>query len=367
MKILQHILLVLFTLFSFGACEKTNYDSVDLTGEVDILSFTVEGLQAEVDNENLTIRLMMPPGSDLRKLKPVVEISEGARVSPSPNTEIDFSNSASTPVEYRVYNKNLYNTYKVRIEEIRARITLFKIGNFVGDINESDKVITLFIPEGTDVTQVIPTISYTRGALISPAIGEAIDLTNPVVYTLDYANAKFQYTVQVEFGGSPGLVIFNGEDVAPSWASLAATVNSPYPNPQTDGINTSPYCASIMRSAEDTDNGGKPWSGGALWDNNRVNIDPTVYGSFTMMVLKDVPGDVQIELQSDGEQNKDWLKVWYDEENVGKWTKLTFKIPDERTAFINNILIAPHSHDAGQPVPFASQRMYWDELIAIPK
>ena len=85
------------------------------------------------------------------------------------------------------------------------------------------------------------------------------------------------------------------------------------------------------------------------------------------MVLKEVPGDVQIEIQSDGEQNKDYLKVWYGKEEVGKWEKLTFTIPEERTAVINSILIAPHAHDAGQPVPFSTQRMYWDELIAIPR
>jgi hypothetical protein len=85
------------------------------------------------------------------------------------------------------------------------------------------------------------------------------------------------------------------------------------------------------------------------------------------MVLKNVAGDVQLEIQSDGEQNKDWLKVWYSEENLGKWQKLTFKIPENRTAIINNILVAPHAHDAGKPVAFSTHRVYWDELIALPK
>ena len=50
-----------------------------------------------------------------------------------------------------------------------------------------------------------------------------------------------------------------------------------------------------------------------------------------------------------------------------KWQKLTFKIPENRTAIINNILVAPHAHDAGQPVVFTTHRVYWDELIALPK
>jgi hypothetical protein len=50
-----------------------------------------------------------------------------------------------------------------------------------------------------------------------------------------------------------------------------------------------------------------------------------------------------------------------------EWQELVFRIPEGRTAVINNILVAPHCHDAGQPVAFDTQRMYWDDLIAIPK
>lgn len=365
MKNLKYIIIATLALCCFAGCDKSDRDSVDLSGDVDILSFTVDGYEALVDNEALTVKLMMPPGTDVTQLKPVVEVSEGAIISPSSGTEVDFS--ATTAVEYTVYNKNRYNTYKVTIEETRAKITLFKIGNVVGDINETDRTITVFLTEGTDVSYVVPTITYTEGATITPAVGEAVDLTNPVVYTLNYAGAQFQYTVSVVFGDAPGLMLFNGEDVAPVWGSIASTVESPYANPKTDGINTSSYCASIMRDAGDTDAGGKAWSGGALWNEYKVNIDPAVYGSFTLMVLKNVAGDVQLEIQSDGEQDKDWLKVWYSEENLGEWQKLTFEIPEGRTAVINNILVAPHCHDAGQPVAFETQRMYWDELIAIPK
>ncbi|MDD3077660.1 MAG: hypothetical protein PHH37_00965 [Paludibacter sp.] len=364
MKNFRYIIIAFTSLIFLAGCEKSDRDTVDLSGDVNILSFTVNGHEAVVDNKALTVKLLLPPGTDLTQLKPVVEIPEGATVSPASGTELDFSTSATTPIEYTVYNKNVYSTYKVKIEEIKAKITLFKIGNTVGEIDEANKTITLYMTEGTDVSNVIPTITYTEGAEISPAIGTSIDLTNPVIYTLTYAGTQFTYTVSVEFGSAPGLVLFNGEDVKPEWGSIAAMVESPYANPKTDGINATPYCASIIRDGSDTDAGGKPWSGGALWNSYKVNIDPALYGSFTLMVLKNVAGDVQLEIQSDGEQNKDWLKVWYSEDNLGKWQKLTFVIPEGRTAVINNILVAPHCHDAGT---FSTQRMYWDELTAMPK
>ena len=367
MKKTIYILAVLLIVFNFAACTEEERDTVDLNAEVEIESFTINGVEGTIDTAKQTIKLFMAPGTNLTNLSPSISISDGATVTPASGTSMDYSSSTTTPIEYRVYNKNVYNTYKVTVEETKAKITMFKVGDAVGDINEANRTITVYVPVATDLTALTPVIEYTAGATISPASGEAVDFTNPVVYTLDYVGYQFSYTVTVQHGSIPGLVIFNGEDVKPVWANIASTVESPYANPLTNGINTTPFCASIMRAGNDTDAGGKPWSGGALWNSYKVNIDPAEYDRFSIMVLKNVAGDVQLEIQSDGEQNKDWLKVWYSEDNLGKWQKLTFKIPENRTAVINNILVAPHAHDAGQPVAFTTHRVYWDELIALPK
>lgn len=367
MKKTIYILAVLLIALNFTACTDTDRDTVDLNAEVEILSFTINGIEGTIDTAKQTIKLFMPPGTDLTSLTTSISTSEGASVTPASGVSMDFSASSITPIEYRVYNKNVYNTYKVTVEETKAKITMFKIGNAVGDINEANRTITVYVPVATDLSAITPVIEHTAGATISPAAGETVDFTNPVVYTLNYVGYQFSYTVTVQHGSNPGLIIFNGEDVKPVWANIAATVESPYANPLTDGINTTPFCASIMRAGNDTDAGGKPWSGGALWNSYKVNIDPAEYDRFSIMVLKNVAGDVQLEIQSDGEQNKDWLKVWYSEDNLGKWQKLTFKIPENRTAIINNVLVAPHCHDAGQPVVFTTHRVYWDELIALPK
>ncbi|MDR1631729.1 MAG: DUF5018 domain-containing protein [Dysgonamonadaceae bacterium] len=360
-----YLMAALFT-GCFASCENDR-DDIDLSGGVDITSFTINGVEGVIDQTKQTIHLLLPTNADLSGLKPVIAVSDGATVTPSSEETVDFSNSETTPIVYKVVNKNRYNTYKVRVENVKAKITLFRINTCVGDIDEANRTISVFMPEGTDVTALVPTVQYTEGATISPADGTPVDFTNPVVYTLSYVDETFQYTVTVSLQAKPGLVLFNGEDVKPEWGGIAATVESPYANPKTDGINPSPFCASIMKNGADTDDGGKPWSGGALWNNYKVNIDPAEYGSFSLKVLKGVQGDVQLEIQGDGETNKDWLKVWYVEEHLGEWQELVFRIPEGRTAVINNILVAPHCHDAGQPVAFQTQRMYWDDLIAIPK
>ena len=355
----------------FFSCSKNNENVLDMSGDVDIHSFSINGIEGTINPDNSTISVILPQGTDLTALSPQISIGNGANISPASGASVDFSQSAIKGAEviYTVTNTNIYQKYKVSVDVARAKITTFRIGTTSGRIDETAKTITVYLPIGTNVTALIPVVEYTQGATITPADGSEVDFTNPVQYKLNFEGSEFAYTVTVILGDEPlpEIVIYNGEDVAPQWDGIAATVNSPYQNPKIDAINPTPYCASIMRSGDATDNGGRAWSGGALWNNYKVNIDPAKYGSFSLMVLKNVAGDVQLEIQSDGQQNKDYLKASYSGDNLGIWQKLIFTIPNSRTAIINNILVAPHCYDAGQPVPFPTQRMYWDELIAIPK
>lgn len=361
-------LLLLFAVWLVAACNDKEDESVDLHADVSIGSFSINGRMGEINQETSTITVVLPVETDFTALSPDITIAEGASVKPQSGQTVDFSQSATigNEIVYTVRNKDVYRQYKVIADIARAKITQFIIGTVEADINEYTKEITIYLPQGTDLSALRPTISYTEGAVITPGNAEAVDFSAPVTYTLEYQGATFHYTVTVMLGEKPlpALIIYNGEDVVPSWAGLAGSVNSPYANPKTTGINPTPYCASLMRIKEDSEEGGKPWSGGALWNNNKVHIDPAVYGSFSVMVLKSTAGVVQLEIQSDEEQDKDWLKVNYSAEALGEWQELVFVIPEGRTAVINNILIAPHCED---PNTFETQRVYWDELKAIPR
>ena len=367
MKTLKNISLTLIIFLGgiFTACNDDKGDSLDLMADVDILSFKVNNVEGIINNDNGTITVLVPSGTGLSAVAPVITLPANATVSPASGEAQNFTFSANTPIEYRVFNGNLYNTYRVTVMEIKAEITSFRIGNRNGIINQDDNSIVIYLPEGTDVTELSPVIEYTDGAVISPEPGSFIDFTSPVTYTLAYQGETFTYSVTVIPGEEPKLplLIYNGENIIPHWDGLVVTIDSPYPNPNTGGINNTPFCASFVRDAVT----GEGWHGGALWNNNKVNINPAEYDRFSVMILKEVAGDVQIEIQSDGETNKDWLRAWYSEDHLGEWQELVFNIPENRTAIINNILVMPHEHPNGEPVAFTTHRMYWDELKAIPK
>src|SRR5690606_12901925 len=349
----------------FSACERDVANSLDLHAEVNVLAFEVGNVNGEINNETGTITVMVPEGTDLSQIAPVIDLPVNATVKPASGTPHNFMFSATTPLVYRVYNGNLYNTYHVTVKEIKGEITAFRIGDKAGIIDQTDKTVMIFLPEGTGVGQLSPAIEYTEGAEISPVQGSYVDFSSPVTYKVTYMGQTFTYTVTVILGDEPKLplIISNNENIAPLWGDLGTAVTNQTANPRTDGINSSPMCVSMVRNAST----GEGWHGGALWNEHKVNIDPAEYNRFSIMVLKEVAGDVQLEIQSDGEANKDWLRAWYSEDNLGEWQELIFEIPEGRTAIINNILVMPNEHANGQPVAFETQRMYWDELKALPK
>jgi hypothetical protein len=359
------IVLISVALFS---CEEDVEESLDFSGDTSIHSFVVKGVEGTINEDNSTISVILPSGSDLTGLSPEIAIANGAEITPGSSETVDFAdaNGNLLDVTYTVTDSDLYQKYTVTVDVARAKISSFKIGSVDGIIDEQNKTIVIYLPEGTDVTSLIPVAEYTEGAILSPEVGTLVDFTNPVTFSLGYLGSVFNYEVTVILGEAPTpiLVLYNGEDVSPTWESIASSVNNGTINPVTDGINSTPTCVSLLRTNTSTDDGGRAWTSGVLWNANQVNVDPAIYGSITVMVLKNVAGDVQLEVQEAGEQNKDWLHCEYSADHLGEWQELTFVIPESRTAVINNILVMPHCTD---DTNFETQTMYWDEVKAHPK
>ncbi|MEI6554112.1 MAG: hypothetical protein WCL70_00830 [Paludibacter sp.] len=368
-RTINYILILFSTVLVLSSCKDEVRAVLDTTADVNIHSFSINGVAGVIDSAKSTISVILPAGSSLKGLQPQITLADGAQVTPNTGDAVDFVDAKGnlTEITYIVTNKDLYQKYTVSVDVARAKISSFKIGSVDGEIDDVNKKITIYLPIGTDVTTLYPIVSYTVGATLSPAPGTAVDFSNPVTLTLTYLGSTFTYDVTVILGTKPKpvVVIYDGETVSPTWDPLASTVTNGTANPKTDGINTSAYCVSIMRN-KSSDNGGQPWSGGALWNAYKVNIDPASYGKFTMMVLKNVAGDVQLEIQStDGV--KDYIKVTYSATALGQWQELTFTIPASRTAIINNILVAPHVVDTSGDASYTPQPMYWDNLKACPK
>ena len=176
------------------ACDDDDRESLDFSQDVNVHEFTINGEQGAIDNEAMTIKVMLPPKSDVTALVPSIKIADQATITPATGEIQNFSGS----VEYKVVNGNLFNTYKVSVEVLNARITKFMLnGRYIGTIDQVNNKITVTIPTTIDLTKLIPTIEYTKGATISPEASKMQDFTNPVIYTLTYMNETFTYEVSV--------------------------------------------------------------------------------------------------------------------------------------------------------------------------
>ena len=359
--------ILLYSLISLGllACSDDDKSNLNTDTDVNINSFVINGVEGTIDNSNATINVILPLNSPLTSLSPEINIPTGANVSPESGTPVNFSKSMDEgkQVQYTVKNGNLYQIYKVIVNEARAKITKFTINGVKGVIDENKRTIKVTLPDGTNFQALKPVVEFTPGAKMTPANGSLLDFTEPVIYILNYYSNNFEYTVTVAYG-KPDLILYDGDSFPQTWTPIAVAegaLDSKSVNPIKTGINDSEFCASFERKNENSDNGGKPWSGGALF--NKFDIDPVVYNKFSIMILKESAGTVQLELQAPDTPNL-ILKVDYT--TPGEWQELIFDIPEDRTAAIKTILVAPYAQDTPNS-DFHTQRVYWDNLKAIMK
>ena len=74
----------------------------DADNEKRILSFTIDGVEGDINEIAKTVTVTMPEGTDVTLLEPTIEVSEGATVSPASGEAQDFT----TPVTYTVTAQN---------------------------------------------------------------------------------------------------------------------------------------------------------------------------------------------------------------------------------------------------------------------
>jgi hypothetical protein len=178
-------------------------DTTD-TWEIPIKAFRFEGLSGlgigEIDEMTKRITVVVPYGSDLTQLVPVIESSSGVMVSPGSGMARDFTG----PVEYGVsIQGGVSEVYTVTVTvgfNTAKAITGFSFTNpnAEGSINEDDKTINVMVPYGTDPMHLTPTITVSPEATVNPNSGQAQDFTNSVMYTVTAQDGSSkQYTVSV--------------------------------------------------------------------------------------------------------------------------------------------------------------------------
>lgn len=209
-----------YTEYQFEKFAKDNYLNLaiyndgslvsDVSGGAAITAYEfadVTETSVVIDHTALTIEVLVPYGTTVTALVANFTLSANATAKIGATAQVTgvTANNFTSPKTYVVTAESgATKSYVVTVTEAAnpaKAITGFNFAGLspevIGIVDEGNKTIALTVPNGTDVTELVPTITHT-GASISPNTGVAQNFTNPVTYTVTAANATTQkYVVTV--------------------------------------------------------------------------------------------------------------------------------------------------------------------------
>lgn len=179
-----------------------------------IRNFVANGQAADIDHTNGVVTTTLPAGSNLSSVVVEMSLPEGATVSPSSGTSIDFS---AGPVIFTVSNNGINRDYTATIAAFgNPSIMSFSIGENTGTIDQDAGTIAITVGSQENLAALVPQFSIPEGTTVTPASGVAQDFRSPVKYSV-VSNDGFtgkSYIVTVTQIAAPAIIGFSVDDVA---------------------------------------------------------------------------------------------------------------------------------------------------------
>ncbi|GAA3654884.1 BspA family leucine-rich repeat surface protein [Flavivirga jejuensis] len=199
----------------------------------DILTFTFpeQTSDAVINAENHTVTIEVAFGTSLDGLTPTITLSEGASISPESGAALDFSNAVTYTVtaEDGTTRQAWIVDVTVAEEELSDETDILSFvlagQTKTADINANDHTVSIEVAFGTALNGLIPTITLSEGASISPENGVARNFTDAVTYRVTAENGitEQDWTVTVTIATMGEQVVApkgfspNGDGIGDTW------------------------------------------------------------------------------------------------------------------------------------------------------
>ncbi|MBQ2128801.1 MAG: DUF4960 domain-containing protein [Prevotella sp.] len=204
---------------AFTACSSDNVSDLALSGDCMVESFELNNTyKGVVDLSKRNIKVKVPVQFNEKSQMKItdLDISAGATANMKEGDVVNFSSAQVL----HITNGDLFLDWTVSVKNDEARINSFIINDtYKATVNENDHTITAFLPASVDVTKIIPTITLSDDATISPMGGVMTDFTSPVTYTVTDNTATATYTVIIQTVKAPK-AIFLGSSKATKMEEL---------------------------------------------------------------------------------------------------------------------------------------------------
>lgn len=201
---MKKIIYMIMAVLALVACSEDNVSDLRLDGNCTITSLALDNYEGTIDQAARMITVRVPEIYDESAMSvSKLEMSEGAECDVKVGSQLNML----APHVLHVTNGDVFLDWTVCVKHDEAKITSFKINDiYTGIIDESNKTISVNVPQNIDLTSLVPTIVYSEGATITPMSGVATDFTNPVQFTVTNNTATATYTVTVTAIGKPSAV-----------------------------------------------------------------------------------------------------------------------------------------------------------------
>jgi pectate lyase len=174
------------------------------SSDAEITGFSVEGQigTALINSGSATVAVVMPTGSDVSTVVPLISLSPRAGISPERGNAVNLS----SPFEYTVTAED--GTIKVWTVSVQYQdsdekdITSFVLSaHQIGStfIDAASGLIRVNMPQGANLNGIVPVqITASVGATISPLAGVARDFSSDALYEVTAQNgSKRNWTIRV--------------------------------------------------------------------------------------------------------------------------------------------------------------------------
>ncbi|MBR4388205.1 MAG: DUF4960 domain-containing protein [Prevotella sp.] len=183
------------TTVGITACSEDNTSDLRLDGDCLVTSLALDNYQGNIDLATRSIVVRLPEVYETSAMTLTsLTISNGASCNIAQGDKLNMDAAQVL----RVTNGDTYLNWTVSVLHDEARITSFVINDiYTGSIDQNDKTITVYVPASIDITNLVPTIVYSKNASITPGSGVPQDFSQPVTYTVKNNSAESTYTVTV--------------------------------------------------------------------------------------------------------------------------------------------------------------------------
>ena len=177
------------------ACSDDNTSDLQLDGDCMIEALSLDNYEGTINLKTRSIEVRLPEVYNTSAMKvTALTLSNGAKCNVAQGETLNMDAAKVLHVS----NGDTFLDWTVSVLHDEARILSFVINDiYQGSIDQEAKTITVYVPASVGITNLVPTITYSQNATVTPGSGSAQDFSQPVSYTVKNNSAEATYTVNV--------------------------------------------------------------------------------------------------------------------------------------------------------------------------